>query len=81
MQRRLFKTGNSIVLSLPKGILDELGLTDGKTVELELDREAHCLIITPSQKPYAIPGVDEVFSKQVNEFIEHYRTALEELAR
>jgi putative addiction module antidote len=81
MERRLFKTGNSIVLSLPKEILDGLGLADGENVSLEYDRQKKCVILTPAEKPLAVAGVDEDFAHQVNEFIEHYRPALEELAK
>jgi antitoxin MazE len=81
MERRLFKTGNSIVLSLPKEILDGLGLADGENVSLELDRQKKRVILTPAEKPLAVAGVDEDFAHQVNEFIEHYRPALEELAK
>jgi antitoxin MazE len=81
MERRLFKTGNSVVLSLPKEILDALGLADGENVSLELDRQKKRVILTPGEKPLAVAGVDEDFAHQVNEFIEHYRPALEELAK
>lgn len=81
MQRRLFKTGNSVVLSLPKEVLEELGLADGESVSLTLDRESRRLIVTPVTKSFAAAGVDEKFVRQVNEFIEQYRTALDELAK
>jgi antitoxin component of MazEF toxin-antitoxin module len=81
MLRRLFKTGNSVVLSLPKEILDGLGLVNGENVSLELDRQQRRVIITPVEKPLAIAGVDEDFARQVNGFIELYRSALEELAK
>jgi virulence-associated protein VagC len=48
---------------------------------LEIDRQQRRLIITPAERPLAIAGVDEGFSRQVDDFIAHYRTALEELAR
>lgn len=81
MERRLFKTGNSVVISLPKEILDGLGLADGENVSLEFDRQKKRVILTPVEKPLAVAGVDENFAHQVNEFIEHYRPALEELAK
>jgi antitoxin MazE len=81
MIRRLFKTGNSIVLSLPKEVLDNLGIKDGESVNLELDREHQRVIITPAEKPIAIAGVNEDFAHQVEEFINQYRSALDELAR
>ena len=81
MERRLFKTGNSVVISLPKEILDGLGLADGENVSLEFDRQKKRVILTPVEKPLAAAGVDENFAHQVNEFIEQYRPALEELAK
>lgn len=81
MLRRLFKTGNSIVVSLPREVLDGLGITDGEHVALELDRKQRRVIITPVDKLLAVNGVDETFAHQVSEFIEQYRPALEELAK
>ena len=81
MLRRLFKTGNSVVLSLPKEILDELGLAEGENVSLELDSQQRQVIVRPVEKPLAIAGVDEEFARQINDFIEQYRPALEELAK
>ena len=81
MIRRLFKSGNSIVLSLPKEVLDDLGIQDGESVNLELDHEQRRVIITPVEKPVAIAGVNEDFARQVDEFIQEYRPALEELAK
>lgn len=81
MIRRLFKTGNSIVLSLPKEVLDNLGIKDGERVNLELDPKQRRVIITPVEKPIAIAGVDEIFARQVDTFIQQYRPALNELAK
>ena len=81
MERRLFKTGNSVVLSLPKEILDGLDLAEGKKVSLELDQQQRRLILTPVDKPLAIAGVDVEFARQVDKFIEQYRPALDELAK
>lgn len=80
MQRQLFKTGNSTVLSLPKEMLDSLGLKNGENVSIELDKQNNRLVISPIEKSIAA-GVDEDFAKQVNDFIEKYRPALEELAK
>ena len=81
MIRRLFKTGNSIVLSLPREILDDLKLSSGQDMSLEFDPHSRRIIITPLEKPLAIPGVDPEFAQQVDEFINQYRPALEKLAR
>lgn len=81
MIRRLFKTGNSIVLSLPKEVLAELGIKDGENVNIELDRERRRVIITPVEKSIEMAGVNEEFARQIDEFIQQYRPALNELAK
>jgi putative addiction module antidote len=79
MQRKVFRAGNSIVVSLPKDALELLGISEGSVVTVELDREQQRLIITPSRRE--ISGIDEDFARQVSEFIERYRPALEALAK
>ncbi len=79
MLRKMFKTGNSIVVSIPKDTLDFLGLAEGSEVSVELDRERRQVIIAPAEA--ALPGVDEAFARQVSEFIQAYRPALEALAK
>jgi len=81
MLRKVFKTGNSVVISLPKDALDYLGLEEGVQVSVDLDREKRRIVITPVEKPLAISGVDETFARQVAEFIKEYRPALEALAK
>ena len=80
MLRKLFKTGNSIVVSLPKDIIEPLGVTEGAEVSVELDRENRQIIIRPAEHPIAA-DIDEEFARQLAEFIEEYRPALEALAR
>jgi antitoxin MazE len=81
MLRKVFKTGNSVVVSLPKDALELLGITDGSDVSVDLDRENRRIVISLIEKPLAAAGVDEVFARQVAEFIEQYRPALESLAK
>jgi antitoxin component of MazEF toxin-antitoxin module len=81
MIRRLFKTGNSIVLSLPREVLDDLGIKDGESVNLEVDHKQRRVIITPLEKTIEIAGVNEEFAHQVDAFIQQYRSALDELAK
>ena len=81
MIRRLFKTGNSTVLSIPKEVLDDLGIKDGERVNIELDHEQRRVIITPVVMPVAMVGVNEEFARQVDAFIQQYRPALDELAK
>ncbi len=77
MQRKIFKTGNRLVVSLPKEILELLGVSDGSDVSVEL--EGGKIVIRPIHQ--SMPGVDEAFARQLAEFIEEYRPALEALAR
>lgn len=77
MLRKIFKTGNSLVVSLPREILDALGLSAGSDVFLAL--EGGKIVIRHVRQ--AVPGVDEDFAHQVAEFIDEYRPALEALAK
>jgi putative addiction module antidote len=79
MTRKIFRAGNSLVVSLPKDAIDLLGAGEGSEVNFEIDREERRVIILPADT--AIDGVDKEFARQVNEFIEEYRPALEALAK
>ena len=80
MLRKIFRTGNSIVVSIPKDILDKLDLSEGEDVSVELDSQQRQILISPIEKPLAV-GVDETFARQVDEFIKEYRPALKALAK
>lgn len=80
MLRKIFKTGNSVVVSLPKEAIEYLQIDEGSEVNIEIDRENRQIIIIPASPP-RIEGVDQEFARQVAEFIEQYRPALEELAK
>jgi antitoxin MazE len=81
MLRKVFRTGNSVVVSLPKDALELLGIGVGADVYVDLDRENRQIVITLAEEPLAIVGVDKVFAQQVADFIEQYRPALEALSR
>ena len=80
MLRKIFRTGNSIVVSIPKDILDQLELSEGEDVSVELDSQQRQIIISPVEKTIAA-GIDETFAKQVDDFIKEYRPALKALAK
>jgi len=80
MVRKIFRTGNSIVVSLPKNALDQLGVEEGADVQVELDQENRQIVIRPVQLPIA-GSIDEAFARRVAELIEKYRPALEALAK
>ena len=81
MLRKVFRTGNSVVVSLPHEALEYLDIHEGVEIEVNIDRENRQIIIKPVAMPLAVSGVDEKFAQQVAEFIEQYRPALEELAK
>lgn len=81
MLRKIFKTGNSVVVSLPKDAVEYLNMGEGTEVTVELDREKRQIVITPAEPPLAIADIDPEFVHQITEFIEQYRPALEELAK
>jgi len=81
MVRKTFKTGNSIVISLPREALEYLGIQKDTKVSVELNRERGQIIIAPIDVPGTVGSVDEEFAHQIKQFIEQYRPALEALAK
>lgn len=79
MLRKIFKSGNRTVVSIPREMLASLGVGDGSEVSIELDATTRQIVIRPVER--TIPGVDEAFARQVAEFIAEYRPALQALAR
>ncbi len=80
MARKVFRTGNSMVVSLPREALEYLGLHAGAEIELNIDRENQQVTIRPLEKSLPYPGIDEIFARQISEFIEQYRPALQKLS-
>ena len=80
MSRKIFKTGNSAVVSLPKDMLEALQIQDGSQVDVMLDQPNRQIIIRPTED-LPIVGVDADFARQVSDFITAYRPALDELAK
>lgn len=76
---RIFRAGNSMVVSLPREIMKSLGLGEGSSVSVRLDPQNRRIIVTPERED--LQGVNEEFARQVKEFIDEYRPALEALAR
>ena len=80
MLRRLFRSGNSVVVSLSKEFLAFLGLRVGDEVLVTLDAQAKHIFISSPEFSTLASDVDERFARQVSEFIERYRPTLEALA-
>ena len=81
MVRKIFRTGNSMVVSLPKDVIEYLQVGEGTEVSVSLDRNKRRIVITPVEPHPAIASVEPDFVRQVSEFIDQYRSALEELAQ
>jgi antitoxin MazE len=63
MLRKVFKTGNSLVISLPKDALELLGVSEGSDVSVDLDRQKKQLVISPVEEPLVVAGVNEAFAQ------------------
>jgi len=78
MSRKIFRAGNSLVVSLPREAIEALGTEEGLEIILDIDREGRRVVLLPADK--GSYGVDKAFGRQVAEFIEAYRPALEALS-
>jgi len=79
MVRKIFKTGNSFVVALPRESLNLLGLEEGSEVNVAVDQVQGRIIIERAHVPLA--AIDVEFAQQLDDFIEQYRPALEALAK
>jgi putative addiction module antidote len=79
MVRKIFKTGNSLVVSLPKEMMQLIGLQEGSEISVIVDEGKGWIILEPAKPQVA--GIDAEFAQQLNDFIEQYRPALEALAK
>jgi antitoxin component of MazEF toxin-antitoxin module len=65
---------------IPKDILEQLQLSEGEYVSVELDSKQGQIVISTIERLLAV-GVDKGFARQLDEFIVEYRPALEALAK
>jgi len=79
MVRKIFKSGNSLVISLPKETIQSVGLQEGSEVTIAVNEADGTVIVEPVKTQLA--PIDETFAQQLNDFIEQYRPALEALAK
>ncbi|MFO7943631.1 MAG: AbrB/MazE/SpoVT family DNA-binding domain-containing protein [Anaerolineales bacterium] len=69
MSRNIFKSGNGLVVTLPKNMLAYLQLGEGDEVHLRLDPERRQIVIKPTESPAETSTVDLEFAGQVANFI------------
>ena len=66
MTRKIFRSGNSAVVSIPQESLEALGLEVGSEVEVIVDEDRGRLILRPAEAPRAwtssSPGVSTTSS-------------------
>ncbi|MDQ3250439.1 MAG: hypothetical protein M3Q45_14680 [Chloroflexota bacterium] len=79
MVQKVFKTGDRMAIALPQALTDILELGEGSEVSIELDQTQRHIVIAPLKT--VADGVDAAFAKQVADFIQAYRPALEALAQ
>ncbi len=75
MGRKIFRTGNSAVVSIPPEVLEATGLVVGDEVTVTVDPERSQIILAPA----TLPGVRPGFLARVDRFIERYEPALKAL--
>ena len=76
--RKIFRSGNSLVVSLPKKALEILGASAGSEVVIKIDSENRRIYIQPAS--IASPDIDDNFEAHIDAFIDEFRTALDSLA-
>ena len=80
MQGKVFRSGDSMVVSLPAEALQFLGIGEGSAVSLALDTDLRQLVITVAELQPPV-DIDVEFAHQVSDFITRYRPALQALAQ
>lgn len=77
--RKIFKAGNSCVVSLPLNMLKALGLKDGSHLSVEINREKRELVMKPVIVKSSNMSVD--FVRQVDKLMIDYEHVLRRLGR
>lgn len=75
--QKLYRTGNSISVTVPKEYLKDLNLRIGSEVMVE--KNGQKLTVTPKIRTLA-SGVDQRFVKMVDEFINDHEDVLQKLS-
>jgi putative addiction module antidote len=82
VERKLFRNGNSLTVTIPAALAEELGLQAGVTVDVEIDREHDGLLVKRTARPASEENpVSHEFAEWVDGFIDRYGEALRTLAK
>ncbi|MBI1888715.1 MAG: AbrB/MazE/SpoVT family DNA-binding domain-containing protein [Candidatus Spechtbacteria bacterium] len=75
MTQKVLKVGDSAAVTIPKKSLEDLGISFGDHVRVEIDKKRGAVIIMPLLR------IDKELIAWTKAFIEKYRPALEALAK
>lgn len=78
LTQKLYRSGNSIAVTIPKEYLEALNLKEGGLVEVV--KRGQELVVTSKIK-VAAAGVDPKFARMVDEFIIEHEDVLRELSQ
>ena len=81
LTQKLYKSGNSVAVTIPKEYLKELNLRDGSEVVVEQDPDAGVIMISRKQGHKTHPKISPEFLSWLDSFNKKYAPALKELAR
>lgn len=81
LTQRLYRTGNAVVVTIPKASLKQLDLKEGSQVIVETDADAQTITILVNKDKKPKSTVTPRFLKWMESFNNQYGPALQELAK
>lgn len=78
MIQKIIQIGNSLGITIPKQLLENLNLKAGDTVHVETNEASNTLIVSSKKNP--LKGMSPDIIEWTQKFINKNRQALEELA-
>ena len=78
--RKVFRAGNSLVVSLPQEALQQVELSEGSQVTVMVNAEKREIVLRPVTK-VNVPQITGDFAKAVEEFLDEYAGVLRELKK
>jgi antitoxin component of MazEF toxin-antitoxin module len=78
MNRKVFRSGNSLAITLPPEALARMGITEGCEIEVTENVETRTLTLRAADADLA--DIDLKLMRHLADFVERYRPELEELA-
>lgn len=82
--QKLYRNGNSVAVTIPKQLLEQLNLKEGSEVWLEKTTDSNALVISDKKKTKEAKtriSITPEFMKWLEGFNKQYGAALKELAK